>query len=116
MSAVELMCLHCGSPLGHLRQTASCQCGACLRVEDGILRAIEPRRREYYSRFLQDYAAIRHAEGRGSADPAYYRALPFNDLSGRNSAQWRIRAATYRYFESRLLPKTALDILDLGAG
>jgi ubiquinone/menaquinone biosynthesis C-methylase UbiE len=116
MSAVELMCLHCGSPLGHLRQTAPCQCGACLRVEDGILRAIEPRRREYYSRFLQDYAAIRHAEGRGSADPAYYRALPFNDLSGRNSAQWRIRAATYRYFESRLLPKTALDILDLGAG
>ena len=41
--------------------------------------------------FLEQYAVIRHAEGRGSSDSAYYRALPFRDLSGRNTSQWEIR-------------------------
>ena len=72
--------------------------------------------------FIKDYACIRRAEGRGSIDPAYFLALPYEDVSGRNSSQWKIRAATYRHFESRILPKleTAagrpLRILDLGAG
>jgi len=34
--------------------------------------------------FLEQYAIIRHAEGRGSDDPAYYRALPYRDLSGKS--------------------------------
>jgi len=66
--------------------------------------------------FLDDYAKIRHAEGRGSADSAYYRALPFADLTGRNAAQWRIRARTFEYFKRRILPETPCDALDLGAG
>ena len=73
-------------------------------------------------RFLEDYRIIRGAEGRGSPEAAYYRALPYQDLSGRNSAQWNIRAKSYRYFERKLLSqieRTAgrtLDVLDLGAG
>ncbi|HWE51870.1 MAG TPA: class I SAM-dependent methyltransferase [Bryobacteraceae bacterium] len=72
--------------------------------------------------FLKDYSRIRRAEGRGSSDPEYYRALPYRDLTGKNSAQWAIRARSYRYFESRVLPaiekeaRRPLDILDLGAG
>ena len=72
--------------------------------------------------FLSDYSRIRCAEGRGSADPEYFRALPYNDLTGKNCGQWKIRAATYRHFEEKLLSKmeTAaarpLRILDLGAG
>lgn len=73
-------------------------------------------------RFLEEYRAIRYAEGRGSDDPAYYRALPFQDLSGRNTAMWQMRARTYRFFERRILHpmecavRRPLDILDLGAG
>ncbi len=73
-------------------------------------------------KFLNDYAKIRQAEGRGSSDPEYYRALPYQDLTGINSAQWAIRANSYRHFETHVLPpieKAAgrpLDILDLGAG
>jgi SAM-dependent methyltransferase len=73
-------------------------------------------------RFLEDYRTIRSAEGRGSMDSSYYRALPFQDLSGKNSAQWAIRAKSYRYFERKVLQPLeremgkALDILDLGAG
>jgi SAM-dependent methyltransferase len=94
----------------------ACRCGFELEVENGILRALPEARRAHYSKFLGDYAHIRHAEGRGSADPAYYRELPFRDLGGRNSDQWRIRAVTYRFLVSRLLPPEPQDVLDLGAG
>jgi len=73
-------------------------------------------------RFLREYGAIRHAEGRGSQDREYYRALPFLDLSGKSPAMWRMRARTYRCFEKRILPSLErkagrrLRILDLGAG
>jgi ubiquinone/menaquinone biosynthesis C-methylase UbiE len=72
--------------------------------------------------FLEQYAVIRRAEGRGSTDPEYYRALPFRDITGRNAEQWRIRARSYRCFEdSIVLPeekraRRPLRILDLGAG
>jgi SAM-dependent methyltransferase len=72
--------------------------------------------------FLEDYARIRHAEGRGSANSAYYRELPDRDLSGRNSDQWRIRARSFHDFERNILADVErqvgreLDILDLGAG
>lgn len=73
-------------------------------------------------RFLEEYRLIRYAEGRGSDDAAYYRALPFRDLTGRNSEMWSMRAKTYLYFERRILRPLEqaagrpLEILDLGAG
>ena len=77
---------------------------------------------ETRQRFLNDYSIIRRAEGRGASEPEYYRDLPYRDLSGANSAQWAIRARTYRHFERHVLAKLEqnarrpLDILDLGAG
>ena len=79
--------------------------------------ATESRRR-----FLEEYRHIRYAEGRGSDDADYYRALPYRDLTGRNSAMWEMRATTWRYFLRVVLPpieraaSRPLDILDLGAG
>jgi SAM-dependent methyltransferase len=73
-------------------------------------------------RFLEEYRTIRHAEGRGSDNPDYYRALPYEDLSGANSAAWTMRARTYTFFEQKILAgienrmRRPLDILDLGAG
>ena len=78
--------------------------------------------REMRLQFLSDYAKIRRAEGRGSEDADYYRALPFRDLTGRNSAQWAIRARTWTHFENSVLreleasTKRPLEILDIGAG
>jgi ubiquinone/menaquinone biosynthesis C-methylase UbiE len=73
-------------------------------------------------RFLDDYIKIRHAEGRGSTDAAYYLALPYRDLTGHLQDQWTIRAASFRYLERRVLPPIErqvarpLRIADLGAG
>src|ERR1700693_5853123 len=74
------------------------------------------------NRFLADYTKIRHAEGRGSNDAAYYQELPYRDLSGKNAAQWRIRARSFQYFERGILrnmereSERPLRILDVGAG
>jgi ubiquinone/menaquinone biosynthesis C-methylase UbiE len=97
-------------------EMACSECGHRLRLIGGILLGLAPERRPYYERFLCDYTRIRRAEGRGSEQAAYYRALPFEDLTGRSTAMWRMRATTWRYVESRLLPQQPLDILDLGAG
>jgi ubiquinone/menaquinone biosynthesis C-methylase UbiE len=80
---------------------------------------LQPQARQ---QFLREYRHVRYAEHRGSDDSAYYRALPYTDLSGRNSAMWAMRARTYRYFERHILtPREKrlgrpLEILDLGAG
>jgi SAM-dependent methyltransferase len=73
-------------------------------------------------RFIAEYTTIRHAEGRGSDQSAYYQALPYRDISGKLQAQWEMRARTYRHFERKVLWEAErrlsrpLDILDLGAG
>jgi SAM-dependent methyltransferase len=97
------------------------QCDFILQHDRGIWLALPPDRARHYNRFMTDYQIVRATEGRGSSDAAFYLALPYRDLSGRNQAQWNIRAQTYRYIEHDLLPAlhpegTHLDILDLGAG
>lgn len=74
------------------------------------------------ARFVREYATVRHAEGWGSTDPAYYRALPFRDLTGRFSDIWRIRARSYATLVQQVLQPLEerslrrLKTLDLGAG
>jgi SAM-dependent methyltransferase len=89
---------------------------------DGIWKALPAEREAYYARFMQEYQTVREAEGRGSADPEYYLALPYRDLSGRNQEQWLIRSRSYAYLELTILREIEaclpgdLHVLDLGAG
>jgi SAM-dependent methyltransferase len=69
--------------------------------------------------FVREYRTVRRTEGWGSTDAAYYRALPYRDLTGRFSEVWRIRARSYATFLTDVLgplEQTTLSILDLGAG
>ena len=73
------------------------------------------------AQFAREYRQVRHAEGWGSSDPAYYRALPYRDLSRRHAQVWRIRARSFDTFLSCVLEpleckSKRLEILDLGAG
>jgi SAM-dependent methyltransferase len=74
------------------------------------------------AQFAREYRTVRRAEGWGSPDGAYYRALPFHDLSGRFPAIWRIRARSYDVFLHRVLEPMEIEqprslrILDIGAG
>lgn len=81
---------------------------------DGVWRFLLPERESHYARFIADYEAVRRFEGRGSADANYYRALPFKDLGGNFTADWKIRAASFERLKSLL--HSPQKILDLGAG
>lgn len=73
-------------------------------------------------RFLEEYRHIRYAEGRGSDQGEYYRALPFSQRSDPLFRMWAMRAKTYTHFCKHILQpiedivQRPLDILDLGAG
>ncbi len=126
-----LLCAQCHAALGSLTfgtpapltpRLVCPQCQLCLVHDRGIWVALAPERLLYYDRFLKDYQIVRSEEGRGSDSADYYLALPFKDLTGRNQAQWSIRARTFRCFERTVLPEIEwranrpLLVLDLGAG
>lgn len=90
---------------------------------NGIWQMLLPERRAIYQQFIREYETVRQGEGRGSNSPDYYRALPYEDLSGRRPADWRIRAASFDAFLKQVLSPVEkralgrpLHILDLGAG
>ena len=100
-------------------------CGHCSSIticRNGIWRCLSPEQFLRYETFIREYESIRAAEGRGSSSPAYYLALPYQDISGRLAAQWKIRARTFDSIERDILRPLAsqqlapLRILDLGAG
>ncbi len=71
------------------------------------------------AQFVREYRTVRRAEGWGSAEAAYYRALPYRDLTGRFTEIWRIRARSYDTFVQHVLQpleQHALKIVDIGAG
>ncbi len=127
---LRLQCPQCGTFLGILRadqfpREFLYSCTGCyfqMLNESGIWKALPPTRAAHYAKFMREYQVVREAEGRGSKNSAYYAALPYRDLSGRNQEQWAIRARTYSFLERRILPEIEnrnagrLNILDLGAG
>jgi len=61
------------------------------------------------AQFAREYQTVRRAEGWGSQDGAYYRALPFRDLTGRFPTIWRIRARSYQTFLERVLEPLEIE-------
>jgi SAM-dependent methyltransferase len=109
--------------LGQAQEPVEClHCPTKLRQQQGIWVALLESRQEYFAGFIRDYEIVRKVEWRGSDDPEFYLSLPFRDRTRRNSWQWSIRARTFKYIASRILPTLAdrvsrrLAVLDLGAG
>jgi SAM-dependent methyltransferase len=113
---VNFICPRCKNEL-KLESAKQLRCeedGLIFLLMDGIWRFLLPERESHYARFITDYETVRRAEGRFSADASYYRSLPFKDLSGRFSADWKIRAASFRALTGML--KAEANVLDVGAG
>ncbi len=108
--------------------------------EAGIWRFLPPERAAALARFRQEYETVRRREGRGSDDPAFYRALPFVGGNGtrmnvdnadfslhtprslRLKSGWGERAHRFGVLVARVVRpledqvKRPLKTLDLGAG
>ena len=97
-------------------------CGHTVTRTNGVWRMLSQKQCLRVSVFVRDYEEIRRAEGRGSRHAAFYLALPFADLTGNFTDQWRIRARTFRYLERHILPILEerhgknFRALDIGAG
>lgn len=113
---LRLRCPLCNGRLAEERRCDSCD--FLMSEKDGIVLALPPDRLAHYANFIADYEYIRAAEGRGSQDKSYYLALPYQDTTGHNSGQWKIRARSYDYLIRRVLKPFAAGnaVLDLGAG
>lgn len=115
-SSIRLRCPVCG---GNVDGERRCQaCSFVMKEKDGIVLALGPDRIAYFAQFIADYERIRAAEGRGSYDKGYYLALPYQDTTGHNSNQWKIRARSYGFLIRRVLKRSSVGaaVLDLGAG
>lgn len=114
---MRMQCPSCRANISGLDCTV---CGFRMRVSRGIVHALPPERAAFFARFMEDYERIRAAEGRGSESDDFYLSLPYEDISGRNSEQWQIRARSYDYLIEHVLGPNPQDagarILDLGAG
>ena len=88
----------------------------------GIWQSLPEERASYFDQFIRDYETIRQHEGRASHKAEFYEALPFEDLSGRYSADWHIRAVSFNALLERIVKpletqlRRPLIVLDLGAG
>ena len=122
---LKLRCPVCAADVSRRGDSGQLLCTACgffIEETEGIARALVPERYSYFSRFIREYEMVRTAEGRGTTSADYYLELPFKDMTGRNSWQWKIRARSYRAFGKRILPAIenrhplGFEMLDLGAG
>ena len=81
------------------------------------MRALSPESQAHLAGFIADYERVRKAEGRGSECGNFYLELPYRDTSGKDPAQWHVRARSHDHVVRYLLsdrPKGM--VLDLGAG
>ena len=105
------------SPLSFVDGTLTDPDGDTYYRSDGIWRMIRGPRYDEVEAFALAYSRVRHAEGRGSDDSAYYRELPYKDLSGRLSDQWASRARSYdRFLDTVVRDRVPGVLVDVGAG
>jgi SAM-dependent methyltransferase len=115
-----LACPSCRAALGTTDDGSThraCGCGVAYDRVDGVWRFLPASAGARYERFLAEYTAIRRAEGRGSDDPAHYRALPSVPTGDALADQWRMRATSWAAVRSSVLDGGgSRRVLDLGAG
>lgn len=88
----DLACPACRERLDVAASSLACSgCGAAYPVRHGIPRLLTPADGERVARFLGGYQRVRAAEGWGSDDPAWLRALPAVPSTDPHREIWRIR-------------------------
>ena len=110
------------SPGGQHRLTLAGDClvsgdGVTYERSAGVWQILDSSRLDEVAQFTSAYARVRAAEGRGSNSAEYYKALPYQDLTGKLQSQWTQRAASFDQFGMALERIRQPGVLvDVGAG
>ncbi len=127
-SGWPIRCPRCKRALGHLPLDGAASepgtgptCatdGWRLRLDAGVWRGPAGSLGERLEQFVEEYAQVRHAEGRGEGGRAAVQRLPFARTGDPMAAAWAVRARSYRHLDRRLLQQLPAGsrILDIGAG
>lgn len=100
---------------GHIEATASCAaCDRRFPRVDGIWRFLVDG--EQHRSFLESYRETRRAEGWGSLDGDYLRALPDVPADDPHAWIWRIRSRSFRVLMNHLKTSPVSRAVELGAG
>jgi len=98
------------------------KCAAPFPIRNGIPSLIQRKRRPAIEKHARDYETLRLAEGWASTAPGFYDALPFNDITGRHTQEWKWRGDSLLHLQRWRRRNFAgaksrgLRILDAGAG
>jgi uncharacterized protein YbaR (Trm112 family) len=115
---LPFVCPVCRGVLAQVGEVLRCPVDELTFVcEAGIWRFLPPERAAALAQFRQEYETVRRQEGRGSDDPAFYRALPFvadPAWAGRGHSYKGLLAQVIRPFAQKA--QRPLRILDVGAG
>jgi SAM-dependent methyltransferase/uncharacterized protein YbaR (Trm112 family) len=124
--AIEtLACPHCLDPLSlavsegepPLRGTLTCDReGLSFPIVDGIPHLVRLDRAGSIGSLARGFSDAWQRDGWGSAAPAYHRALPYRDTTGRRRAEWTVKARSMEAMMTALAFLRARRVLDLGCG
>lgn len=121
----RLACPQCLAPLkvegapppGSPNPVLVCQPGGHrFPVSAGVPQLVRPGREASADAFETAYADVWRREGWGSADPDYLLALPWKDVTRRQSGKWRVKARSLEALRSFLEAVNPHVVADLGAG
>jgi SAM-dependent methyltransferase/DNA-directed RNA polymerase subunit RPC12/RpoP len=127
LHSTSFSCPACRTEMGRLDDSSSSyvrcpNCSFVIQERNGVLRALRPEREQYFRQFVEQYETVRTREGRGSSSADFYAALPFRDLTGKNTWEWNIRGRTFAHALKHIFPAIeaahpkGFDLLDIGAG
>lgn len=95
------------------------ECCTSYPLISGVPSLIIRERADAVADYCRQYDTLRLQEGWASTLKDFYASLPFRDISGRHSGDWKLRLRSFRFLQrwiARRFPGKRLRILDLGAG
>ncbi|MBS1911072.1 MAG: class I SAM-dependent methyltransferase [Bacteroidetes bacterium] len=117
---IRYACPNCRGPLVEQGNDLLCACDGFLSTQcNGVRSFLSARQAECTASFVEEYGAIRSAEGRGSDAPEHYLALPDTPVADPKHQEWCMRGESMRWLMAVLARHSAgrtLAIVDAGAG
>ncbi len=112
---IDLACPRCRAPLAG---SACDGCGEIYPIVAGIHRLLPNERLVHFQPFLQQYTAVRVAEGRLTHSVEDFLRLPEPTPGDPFAWQWNLRRRTWSTVHDRVLSQlgSGLTVLDVGAG